>query len=150
MNKKIIKTLKINLEAGKTNPAKVGKDLAPSGINLLGFCNAYNERTKKQTGQIIPAEITVYEDRSFDFILKTPPTSFLLKKYAGVGKGAARPGKETAGTITQKQLRLIAEIKLPDLNTTRIESALSMIEGTAKNMGIIIEEESLETKQANP
>jgi len=139
MAKEIKRTLQIHLEAGKANPAKVGKDLAPTGINLIQFCNQYNEMTKKQAGFIIPAEITVYENRTFDIKLKTPPASFLLKKYAGVEKGAARPGSEIVGSITQEQLRTIAEIKLPDLNTTNVESAMKMIAGTAKNMGIAIE-----------
>lgn len=139
MEKIIKRKLTINLEAGKANPAKVGKDLAPMGINLLQFCNQYNDMTKGQAGQIIPAVITVYEDRKFDVKLKTPPASFLLKKYAGVEKGAAKPSSETVGSITRAQLREIAEIKLPDLNTTRVESAMKIIAGTAKNMGIRIE-----------
>jgi large subunit ribosomal protein L11 len=97
--------------------------------------------TKGQTGQIVPAEITVYEDRTFEVKLKTPPASFLLKKYAGIQKGASRPGRETVGSITREQLRTIAEIKLPDLNTTSIDSAMNIIAGTAKNMGIQIEGE---------
>lgn len=136
--KPVKRTVKLNLEAGKANPAKVGKDLAPIGINLIGFCNQYNELTKHQAGLVIPAEITVYEDRSFDISLKTPPAAFLLKKYAGIEKGAAKPGSETAGSITREQLRKIAEIKLPDLNTVEIESAMKIIAGTAKNMGIRI------------
>ncbi|GAA0382251.1 50S ribosomal protein L11 [Bacillus horti] len=138
--KAIKRTLRLDLEAGKANPAKVGKDLAPTGINLLGFCNQYNEMSKGQMGLVIPAEITVYEDRSFDIKLKTPPAAFLLKKYAGVEKGAAKPGSQIVGSITQDQLRQIAEIKLPDLNTIELESAMKIIAGTAKNMGIRIEE----------
>ncbi|CAH0120242.1 MULTISPECIES: 50S ribosomal protein L11 [unclassified Paenibacillus] len=138
--KAVKRIVKLDLEAGKANPAKVGKDLAPAGINLLGFCNQYNEMTKSQTGFVIPAEITVYEDRSFDIKLKTPPAAFLLKKYAGVARGAAKPGSETVGSITRDELRKIAEIKLPDLNTVDIESAMKTIAGTAKNMGIRIEE----------
>ncbi|GIN95935.1 50S ribosomal protein L11 [Siminovitchia terrae] len=141
MEKVIKRKLKLAIEAGKANPAKVGKDLAPTGINLLQFCNQYNEMTKGQSGQIIPAEITVYEDRTFDVKLKTPPASFLLKQYAGIEKGAAKPGNEIAGTITQKQLRKIAEIKLPDLNTNSVESAMKVIAGTARNMGIQIEKD---------
>lgn len=141
MAKAIARKLKLELEAGKANPAKVGKDLAPSGINLLQFCNQYNEMTKGQTGQIIPAEITVFEDRTFSVNLKTPPVAFLLKKYAGVEKGASKPGSETVGAITREQLRIIAEIKLPDLNTTNVENAMKMIEGTARNMGIRIEQD---------
>lgn len=141
MAKAIARKLKLELEAGKANPAKVGKDLAPTGINLLQFCNQYNELTKGQTGQIVPAEITVFEDRTFSVKPKTPPVAFLLKKYAGVEKGAAKPGSETVGAITREQLRMIAEIKLPDLNTTNVENAMKMIEGTAKNMGIRIEQD---------
>lgn len=141
MAKAIARKLKLELEAGKANPAKVGKDLAPTGINLLQFCNQYNEMTKGQTGQIIPAEITVFEDRTFSVNLKTPPVAFLLKKYAGVEKGAAKPGSETVGAVTREQLRIIAEIKLPDLNTTNVENAMKMIEGTARNMGIRIEQD---------
>jgi large subunit ribosomal protein L11 len=138
MSKTLSRTIRIQLEAGKANPAKVGKDLAPTGINLLGFCNQYNELTKGQTGQIIPAEVRIFEDRSFEIMLKTPPAAFLLKKYAAVEKGAAQPGKETVGSITEEDLRKIAEIKLPDLNTTSIESAMKVIAGTARNMGIQI------------
>jgi large subunit ribosomal protein L11 len=139
MEKTIQRKIRIELQAGQANPGKVGKDLAPSGIHLLQFCNQYNDMTKGQTGQIVPAEITVYEDRTFEVKLKTPPASFLLKKYAGIQKGASRPGRETVGSITREQLRTIAEIKLPDLNTTSIDSAMNIIAGTAKNMGIRIE-----------
>lgn len=124
----------MNLEAGQENPAKVGKDLAPTGINLLQFCKQY-------TGQFIPAAITVYEDRTFDVKLKTPLTSYLLKKYAGIAKGATQPGSETVGSITQEQLRKIAEMKLPDLNTARVDRAMSMIAGTARSMGIRIKQD---------
>ncbi|QKG85512.1 50S ribosomal protein L11 [Kroppenstedtia pulmonis] len=141
MEKPVKRRLRIKLEAGQANPAKVGKDLAPTGINLLQFCQQYNDMTKAQTGEIIPAEITVYEDRSFHVKLKTPPTSYLLRQYAGIAKGAAKPGSETVGSITQKQLRKIAEIKLPDLNTADVNNAMSMIVGTAKNMGIRIEQD---------
>ncbi|MFB1051253.1 50S ribosomal protein L11 [Paraliobacillus sp. JSM ZJ581] len=141
MEKIIKRKLKLEIEAGKANPAKVGKNLAPTGINLLQFCNQYNEITKEQSGKIIPAEITVYEDRTFDVKLKTPPASFLLKQYAGIKKGAVKPGNEIAGTITQEKLRKIAEIKLPDLNTNNVESAMKVIAGTAKNMGIQIEKD---------
>lgn len=141
MQKTVKRTLKINLEAGKANPAKVGKDLAPTGINLLGFCNQYNEMTKGQAGLVIPAEITVYEDRSFEVKLKTPPAAFLLKKFAGIAKGAAKPGQETVGSVTREQLRQIAEMKLPDMNTDNVESAMKTIAGTARNMGIRIEDD---------
>src|SRR5690606_18049837 len=136
MAKNVIRKLKLEVEAGKANPAKVGKDLAPTGINLLAFCQKYNELTAGQQGLIIPAEITVFEDRSFAVQTKTPPTAFLLKRAAGIEKGAGRPGHETVATLTREDLRRIAEIKWPDLNTTRIEQAVKMIEGTALSMGI--------------
>jgi large subunit ribosomal protein L11 len=138
MGKNVIRRLKLELEAGKANPAKVGKDLAPTGINLLAFCQKYNELTAGQQGLIIPAEITVFEDRSFTIRTKTPPTAFLLKRAAGIEKGAARPGHEIVATLSRKDLEKIAEIKLPDLNTNRLENAVKMIEGTARNMGIRI------------
>lgn len=138
MGKSVIRNLKLELEAGKANPAKVGKDLAPTGINLLAFCQKYNELTAGQQGLVIPAEITVYEDRSFTIRTKTPPTAFLLKRAAGIEKGASRPGHETVATLSREDLEKIAEVKLPDLNTTRLESAVKMIEGTARNMGIRI------------
>ncbi|PRX39014.1 LSU ribosomal protein L11P [Planifilum fimeticola] len=138
MGKNVIRKLKLELEAGKANPAKVGKDLAPTGINLLAFCQKYNELTAGQQGLIIPAEITVFEDRSFTIRTKTPPTAFLLKRAAGIEKGAARPGHEIVATLSRKDLEKIAEIKLPDLNTNRLENAVKMIEGTARNMGIRI------------
>ena len=136
---KIKRKLTLELEAGKANPGKVGRFLAPTGVNLMQFCNEYNDMTKEKIGQIIPAEITVYENRTFSIKLKTPPTAFLLKKYANVAKGAAKPNTQTVGTITREQLREIAEIKFPDLNATTIEGAMKTIEGTARNMGIRIE-----------
>ncbi|GIN10518.1 50S ribosomal protein L11 [Shouchella clausii] len=141
MEKAIKRIMTIHLQAGKANPAKVGKDLAPTGVNILSFCNQYNEMTKSQLGFVIPAKVTIYDDRSFSVELKTPPTAFLLKQYAGVEKGAANPGKEVVGLITPDQLRAIAKIKLPDLNTTRIDSAMKIIAATAKNMGIEIGEQ---------
>lgn len=138
--KNAIRKLKLNLEAGKANPAKVGKDLAPTGINLVTFCQKYNELTERQQGLIIPAEITVFEDRSFSIQTKTPPTAFLLRRAAGIDKGAGRPGHEIVATLSREDLHRIAEIKLPDLNTTRMESAVKMIEGTARSMGIKIVE----------
>ena len=136
---KIKRKLTLELEAGKANPGKVGRFLAPTGVNLMQFCNEYNDMTRDKIGQIIPAEITVYENRSFSIKLKTPPTAFLLKKYANVAKGAAKPNTQTVGTITREQLREIAEIKFPDLNAATIEGAMKTIEGTARNMGIRIE-----------
>ena len=136
---KIKRKLTLELEAGKANPGKVGRFLAPTGVNLMQFCNEYNDMTRDKIGQIIPAEITVYENRTFSIKLKTPPTAFLLKKYANVAKGAAKPNTQTVGTITKDQLREIAEIKFPDLNSATIEGAMKTIEGTARNMGIRIE-----------
>lgn len=140
MNNKITKIIKLELEANQANPAKVGKDLAPSGINLLQFCKTYNELTKGKTGEIIPAEITIYEDRTFSIHLKTPPASYLLKKYANISKGANKTGHKQVGVISQAQLKKIAKIKLPDLNTINIESAMKIIVGTAKSMGIRIDD----------
>jgi large subunit ribosomal protein L11 len=138
--KELKRVMKLELEAGKANPARIGKDLAPTGINLMQFCSQYNELTKGKIGQVVPAEIKIYEDRSFEILLKTPPASFLLKQYAGISKGSATPGKAVAGSITTEQLREIAKIKLPDLNTTDVESAMRIIAGTAKNMGILVED----------
>ena len=139
MAKEIIKKIKLDIEAGKANPAPpVGTVLGPAGINLQEFCTKYNEATRDKMGDIAPVEITIYEDRSFDFIIKTPPTGFLLKKYAKVKKGSAKGCSETVGSITEAQLREIAEIKLPDLNAYDVEAAMKIVAGTAKNMGIEI------------
>ena len=139
MAKEIIKKIKLDIEAGKANPAPpVGTVLGPAGINLQEFCTKYNEATRDKMGDIAPVEITIYEDRSFDFIVKTPPTGFLLKKYAKVKKGSAKGSSETVGSITEAQLKEIAEIKLPDLNAYDVEAAMKIVAGTAKNMGIEI------------
>ena len=139
MAKEIIKKIKLDIEAGKANPAPpVGTVLGPAGINLQEFCTKYNEATRDKMGDIAPVEITIYEDRTFDFIVKTPPTGFLLKKYAKVKKGSAKGSGEIVGSITEAQLREIAEIKLPDLNAYDVESAMKIVAGTAKNMGIEI------------
>ena len=139
MAKEIIKTIKLDIEAGKANPAPpVGTVLGPAGINLQEFCTKYNEATRDKMGDIVPVEISIYEDRSFDFIIKTPPTGFLLKKYAKVKKGSAKGKNEVVGSITEAQLREIAEIKLPDLNAYDVEAAMKIVAGTAKNMGIEI------------
>ena len=139
MAKEIIKKIKLDIEAGKANPAPpVGTVLGPAGINLQEFCTKYNEATRDKMGDIAPVEITIYEDRSFDFIVKTPPTGFLLKKYAKVKKGSAKGSSEVVGSITEAQLREIAEIKLPDLNAYDVEAAMKIVAGTAKNMGIEI------------
>ena len=139
MAKKIKAVVKLQLPAGKATPAQpVGPALGAQGINIMQFCKEYNERTASQAGNIIPAEITVFEDRSFTFILKTPPTADLLRKAAGVPKGTATPSKATVGSINRTQLREIAEAKMKDLNATSIEGAERIVEGAARSMGITI------------
>ena len=139
MAKKVKTVLRLQIEAGKANPAPpIGPALAPHGINLMAFCKEYNARTSSQTGEIIPAEITIFVDGSFSFILKTPPTPVLLRKAAGVEKGSAEPNREKVGTVTRDQVREIAETKMKDLNAVDIEGAMRQIEGTARNMGIAI------------
>ena len=139
MAKEVIKKIKLDIEAGKANPAPpVGTVLGPAGINLQECCTKYNEATRDKMGDIVPVEISIYEDRSFDFIIKTPPTGFLLKKYAKVKKGSAKGKNEIVGSITEAQLREIAETKLPDLNAYDVEAAMKIVAGTAKNMGIEI------------
>ena len=121
----------------KATPAPpVGTALGPHGVNIMDFCKQYNERTSQQSGEVIPAEITIFEDRSFAFVLKTPPTVQMLKKAAGVEKGSARPNREKIGTITRDQLRVVAEAKAKDLNTQDLDRATRMIEGTARSMGL--------------
>lgn len=138
---KPIKTmLKLQIEAGKANPAPpIGPALGQHGVNIQQFCQQFNEATKGMAGDIIPAEITIYEDRSFDFKLKTPPASALLKKAAGIEKGSGVPHKEKVGKVTREDIRKIAEKKMEDLNAHDVESAMKIIEGTARNMGITIE-----------
>ncbi len=137
MAKKVVARLKLMIPAGKATPAPpIGPALAQYQINIMEFVKQYNEKTKDKVGMIIPAEITIYSDRSFTFVLKTPPTSELLKKAAGVEKGSPEPNRIKVGKVTRKQLREIAEIKLPDLNTKDIEKAMRIIEGTARSMGI--------------
>ena len=139
MAKNVAKKIKLQIPAGKATPAPpVGTVLGPAGINLGEFCTKYNEATRDKMGDIAPVEITIYEDRSFDFIVKTPPTGFLLKKYAKVKKGSATGKNEIVGSITEAQLREIAETKLPDLNAYDVEAAMKIVAGTAKNMGIEI------------
>jgi large subunit ribosomal protein L11 len=138
--KKLKAVVKLQIEAGKANPAPpVGPALAPHGINLMAFCKEYNSRTSSKAGEIIPAEISIYSDGSFTFVLKTPPAAVLLRKAAGVEKGSAEPNREKVGKVTRDQIREIAEIKLKDLNAVDIEGAMRQIEGTARNMGIVIE-----------
>ena len=140
MAKKIKAKIKLQIEAGKATPAPpVGTALGQHGINIMAFCKEYNERTAAQGGSIIPAEITVFEDRSFTFITKTPPASDLLKKAAGVEKAASTAGHEKIGSISRDKLREIAELKAKDLNALNIETAERIIEGTARSMGIEVE-----------
>ena len=140
MAKEAIKKIKLQIPAGKATPAPpVGTVLGPAGINLQDFCTKYNDATRDKMGDILPVEISVYDDRSFDFVIKTPPASFLLKKYAKINKGSVKGSKEVVGTITETQLREIAEIKLPDLNAYSVEEAMKIVAGTAKNMGIAVE-----------
>ena len=137
MAKKIRTVLTLQLPAGKATPAPpVGTALGPHGINIVEFCKTYNERTAAQSGQIIPAQITIFEDRSFSFILKTPPAADLLRKAAGIEKGSSTTGRDKAGSVTRSQVREIAEQKMADLNAIDIEGASKIIEGTARSMGI--------------
>jgi large subunit ribosomal protein L11 len=139
MAKRVRAVVRLQIPAGKANPAPpIGTALGPQGVNIMAFCKEYNERTASQVGMIIPAEITIYEDRSFTFITKTPPVTDLLKKAAGVEKGSATPDKNKVGSISRAKLREIAEIKLKDLNVLNIEGAERMVEGTARSMGITI------------
>ena len=139
MAKEIKTIIKIQIPAGQANPAPpVGTALGPHGLNLQDFCSRFNEATKDKIGNIIPAEVTIYKDRTFEFKLKTPPAADLLKKAAGIEKGSGVPQKNKVGKVTKKQIREIAEIKMTDLNADDIEAAMKMIEGTAKNMGIEI------------
>ena len=141
MAKKIKTILKLNLQAGAANPAPpVGPILGQQGINIMEFCKQYNEKTKDQRGQTIPAEITVFEDRSFTFILKLPPMSALIKQELKIASGAHNPSKEVVGTLTKDQVKKIAEMKLKDLNTTSLESAMRTVAGTARSMGVTIQE----------
>ncbi|CAO2819364.1 unnamed protein product [Amaranthus hypochondriacus] len=146
--KKVIGVIKLALEAGKATPAPpVGPALGSKGVNIMAFCKDYNARTADKPGFVIPVEITVYDDKSFTFVLKTPPASVLLLKAAGVEKGSKDPQREKVGKVTIDQLRQIATEKLPDLNCTTIESAMRIIAGTAANMGIDVDPPILEKKQ---
>ena len=141
MNKEVVKVIKLQIEAGKATPAPpVGTVLGPAGINLGEFCTKYNDATRDRMGDVLPVEISVYEDRSFDFVIKTPPAAFLIKKYAKVKKGSTKGSSETVGSLTKEQLKEIAETKLPDLNAYTVEEAMKIVAGTAKNMGIEIVE----------
>ena len=137
---KVTKVIKLQIPAGKATPAPpVGTVLGPAGINLQEFCTKYNDATRDKMGDILPVEISIREDRSFDFVIKTPPAAFLIKKYAKVKAGSTKGSKESVGSLTEAQLREIAEIKLPDLNCYTVEEAMKIVEGTAVNMGITIE-----------
>jgi len=139
--KKVKAIIKLQIQAGQANPAPpVGPALGQHGINIMAFCKDYNERTSSQAGSIVPVEITVFEDRSFTFITKTPPTTDLLKKALGMEKGSSASGREKAGKLSRAQLREIAEFKAKDLNATTIEAAERIIEGTARSMGIEVEQ----------
>ncbi|MEI6329534.1 MAG: 50S ribosomal protein L11 [Pseudanabaena sp. ELA645] len=139
MAKKVTAVIKLALNAGKATPTPpVGPALGQHGVNIMMFCKEYNARTADQAGMVIPVEISVYEDRSFTFILKTPPASVLIKKAAGVAAGSAEPNRKKVGSISKDQLRQIAETKMPDINANDIDAAMKIIEGTAKNMGVTI------------
>jgi large subunit ribosomal protein L11 len=140
MAKKVVAVIKLALDAGKANPAPpVGPALGQHGVNIMMFCKEYNARTADQAGMVIPVEISVYEDRSFTFILKTPPASKLIAKAAGIASGSGEPNRKKVGSITRTQLEEIAKTKMPDLNANDIEAAMKIIEGTAKNMGVTVQ-----------
>lgn len=141
MAKEVVKKIKLQIAAGKATPAPpVGTVLGPAGINLQDFCTKYNDATRDKMGDILPVEISIYDDRSFDFVIKTPPAAFLIMKAANVKKGSGKGSSEIVGSITKAQLREIAETKLPDLNAYTVEEAMKIVEGTARNMGITIVE----------
>lgn len=141
MAKKVNAYIKLQVQAGKANPAPpIGPALGQHGVNIPGFCKEFNERTKNQVGLVIPVVITVYSDRTFTFITKTPPVPVLIKKAIGVDTASARPNKDKVGQLTKEQLREIATTKMPDLNAASIEAAMSMVAGTARSMGVTVEE----------
>ena len=141
MAKKVVKVVKLQIPAGKANPAPpVGPALGQAGVNIPGFCSQFNEKTKDKMGYVLPVVISVYEDRSFTFVVKTPPASDLLKKAAGIEKGSGNPKKTKVATISRQKAREIAEMKMPDLNANDIEAATNIIAGTARNMGIVVED----------
>ena len=141
MAKEVVKKVKLQIQAGKATPAPpVGTVLGPAGINLQEFCTRYNDATRDKMGDVLPVEISIYDDRSFDFVIKTPPTPVLLKKFAKIDKGAVKGSTETVATLTKAQIKEIAEIKLPDLNAYTVEEAMKIVEGTALNMGIKVSE----------
>lgn len=141
MAKEVVKKVKLQIQAGKATPAPpVGTVLGPAGINLQDFCTKYNDATKDKIGDVLPVEISIYDDRSFDFVVKTPPAAFLIKKAAKIAKGSTKGSTEEVGKLTKEQLKEIAEVKLPDLNCYTVEEAMKIVEGTAHNMGIKIVE----------
>ncbi len=141
MAKEVVKKVKLQIQAGKATPAPpVGTVLGPAGINLQEFCTKYNDATRDKMGDVLPVEISIYDDRTFDFVIKTPPTPFLIKKFAKVDKGSVKGATESVGKLTKEQLKEIAEIKLPDLNCYTVEEAMKVVEGTARNMGITVSE----------
>ena len=141
MAKEVVKKVKLQIQAGKATPAPpVGTVLGPAGINLQEFCTKYNDATRDKMGDVLPVEISIYDDRSFDFVIKTPPAAFLIKKFAKIDKGAVKGSTETVATLTKAQIKEIAEIKLPDLNAYTVEEAMKIVEGTALNMGIKVSE----------
>lgn len=141
MAKKVTGFIKLQIPAGKATPAPpVGPALGQHGVNIMGFCKEFNEKTAKQAGMIIPVEITVYQDRSFSFITKTPPAAILIKKAVGIEKASDQPHVNKVAKLTKKQLQEIAEIKMPDLNAASLEAAMSIVAGTARSMGVTVEE----------
>ena len=139
MAKEVVKKVKLAIDAGRATPAPpVGTVLGPAGINLQEFCTKYNDATRDKMGDVLPVEISIYDDRTFDVVIKTPPTAFLIKKYAKIQKGSVKGRNEVAGTLTEAQIREIAEIKLPDLNAYDVEAAIKIVKGTALNMGVEI------------
>ena len=139
MAKEVVKKIKLQIAAGKATPAPpVGTVIGPAGINLGEFCTKYNEATRDKMGDVLPVEISIYDDRSFDFVIKTPPAAFLVKKYAKIDKGSSKGANNVVATLTKDQLKEIAEIKLPDLNAYDVEAAMNIVEGTARNMGVAI------------
>ena len=141
MAKEVVKKVKLQIQAGKATPAPpVGTVLGPAGINLQEFCTKYNDATRDKMGDVLPVEISIYDDRTFNFVIKTPPTPFLIKKFAKVDKGSVKGATESVGKLTKEQLKEIAEIKLPDLNCYTVEEAMKVVEGTARNMGITVSE----------
>lgn len=141
MAKKVVGMVKLQIPAGKATPAPpVGTALGPHGVNIMGFCKEFNERTAKQAGLVIPAVITIYQDRSFSFITKTPPAPVLLKKAAGIDSGSGEPNRAKVGKVSKAKIKEIAELKMVDLNAADVEAAMRMIEGTARSMGLVVED----------